>query len=811
MSHERTSSAVSRETLAAAGFEPAESAGLFVGVSRFADSGFAPVPFAVDDAIDLAHLFALELRLIEPAKVTLALAGEPKKPETAERLAVLTSGGARQTEAKQTDIYSLLRDQGQQSGQHGLFVTSIATHGFSDQGGDFLVAADSLRHRIERTGVAVDEIFDDISRVSSPRRLVLLDACRERLTAETRALGETASAMSRGFAQAIASARGQVVLAGATLGGYAYDDPRLGNGVFSAAVIDGLRGAAGVDERGFVTVRTLADYVDVRVAAWVRENVPDHAARSRGIARRIEGAASWIPLAVDPEHRAARDAYRQRREAALGKLKENLGQTITGALYDKIFGLLSADEPTAKTEELLGEIEALDGTVRLRRSLVFYLESQRTAEAPSTDRGTSQGATETTAKATAKTTEVATPPPRYGMRRTLIAILAMTAVVTLGWRLWPSGELETTGGDRATHSSSPSWEVNPEGTPPVEPSLAVESAGDGVAGGMDPAEDASGPSDSPPPPPPPPPASNQPVDTSSEETSPPATVDSRMETPTGMRGEPPPSEGAKQDSPSSTTSPITTVAATPVLPPHCQAAVAKTGIELVYVPGGEYTLGADDVDDNSKPIHRVTLSAFWIGKHPVTNEQYRRFVEAAGHREPRYWDEDRFKAPRQPVVGVSWVDAKAYVEWAGLSLPSEAQWEAAARGTDQRRYPWGSEAPTAELADFGKNYSSGRPDPVGSHPQGAGPFKGEDQAGGVWEWCEDVWDSKAHAARDGAVDPVTPLQKEQDESFTHRVVRGGSWALQPRLLPAAFRLGDWAGDRFQGIGFRVVCGPAPEP
>ena len=104
MSHERTSSAVSRETLAAAGFEPAESAGLFVGVSRFADSGFAPVPFAVDDAIDLAHLFALELRLIEPAKVTLALAGEPKKPETAERLAVLTSGGARQTEAKQTDI-----------------------------------------------------------------------------------------------------------------------------------------------------------------------------------------------------------------------------------------------------------------------------------------------------------------------------------------------------------------------------------------------------------------------------------------------------------------------------------------------------------------------------------------------------------------------------------------------------------------------------------------------------------------------------------------------------------------------------------
>ena len=198
-----------------------------------------------------------------------------------------------------------------------------------------------------------------------------------------------------------------------------------------------------------------------------------------------------------------------------------------------------------------------------------------------------------------------------------------------------------------------------------------------------------------------------------------------------------------------------------------------------------------------------------IGKHPVTNEQYRRFVEAAGHHEPGYWGEDRFKAPRQPVVGVSWLDAKAYVEWAGLSLPSEAQWEAAARGTDQRRYPWGNGEPTRELANY--SGGEGRPTPVGAYPKGAGPYGTLDQAGNIWEWCLDEFDRTAYKGRDGKHDPVIYDPKTQGESSADRVLRGGSWASEPGHLPAAIRLRFRAGYRSLFIGFRVVCGPAPEP
>ena len=245
------------------------------------------------------------------------------------------------------------------------------------------------------------------------------------------------------------------------------------------------------------------------------------------------------------------------------------------------------------------------------------------------------------------------------------------------------------------------------------------------------------------------------------------------------------------------------------LPSHCAAASKLTGIELVPVPGGEYTLGAEDLDDDSKPVHQVKLSPFWIGKHPVTHAQYRRFVEAIGHRQPASWNAERFNGAQQPVVGVSWTDAQAYVEWAGFELPSEAQWEAAARGTDERRYPWGDAAPTQELADFGKDYGSDGPDGVGRHPRGKGPFDAEDQAGGVWEWCRDAWDENAYQGRDGRLDPVVEASSESEA--TRRVLRGGSWAIVARGLPGAIRSGSGAGDRYQDIGFRVVCGSVPEP
>ncbi len=256
------------------------------------------------------------------------------------------------------------------------------------------------------------------------------------------------------------------------------------------------------------------------------------------------------------------------------------------------------------------------------------------------------------------------------------------------------------------------------------------------------------------------------------------------------------------------------------LPAHCAEASEKSGIELVFVPGGSYPQGSDSLgfswapdeetrkewQDHSKPIHRVELSPFWIGKFEVTHEQYARFLdEVPKQGKPRFWDDEQFNARDQPVVGVSWDDARAYVEWVGFDLPTEAEWEAAARGRRGRTYPWGDEPPTEELAGFGKNYGPDKLDPVGSHPKGAGPFGTHDQAGSVWEWCADGWNPQAYGGRDGRLDPVEP-----EDSLAVHVVRGGSWTDSAGNMPSALRAGNGAESRTYSLGFRVVCRSGPE-
>jgi len=237
----------------------------------------------------------------------------------------------------------------------------------------------------------------------------------------------------------------------------------------------------------------------------------------------------------------------------------------------------------------------------------------------------------------------------------------------------------------------------------------------------------------------------------------------------------------------------------------------KSGLELVFVPGGELRMGSDE-RASEQPIHRVELRPFWMGRFPVTNEQYRRFIEDTGRDAPGLWTDDKYNGPRQPVVGVSWEDARAFAEWAGtdlaatgrgrFELPSEAQWEYAARGpairgAGGRRYPWGDQEPTPELANYDAS-KIGRPTPVGSYPKGVSWCGIEDLAGNVWEWCADHWhDTYVDAPDDGSA-------WMSDEGLAPRVIRGGGWGNDAVGLCGAFRLGGLP--RFRGVdrGFRVV-------
>jgi serine/threonine-protein kinase len=161
---------------------------------------------------------------------------------------------------------------------------------------------------------------------------------------------------------------------------------------------------------------------------------------------------------------------------------------------------------------------------------------------------------------------------------------------------------------------------------------------------------------------------------------------------------------------------------------------------MVLVPAGEFLMGRDDAKDPAEgPQHKRTVDAFFIDKNEVTNEQYLEFVKASNYSPPSHWKDGTYPAGQGdfPVVNVSWNDARAYAEWAQKRLPSEFEWEYAARGTDGRLFPWGNEARID--AAVSKEIGLKTPQPVGSMPAGVSPFGVFDMYGNVWEWCENTF------------------------------------------------------------------------
>ncbi|MBF0434628.1 MAG: SUMF1/EgtB/PvdO family nonheme iron enzyme [Magnetococcales bacterium] len=233
------------------------------------------------------------------------------------------------------------------------------------------------------------------------------------------------------------------------------------------------------------------------------------------------------------------------------------------------------------------------------------------------------------------------------------------------------------------------------------------------------------------------------------------------------------------------------------------------GLRLLPVPGGVFTMGDNNGDDDEKPEHQVILSPFYLAEMPVTNQQYALFLKAAKHQEPGYWREQRFADPRQPVVGVDWHDAMTFCAWLTresgqiIFLPSEAQREYAARGKESLRYPWGDKEPTKKLACFDMGRNNGKPSLVGHYPAGRGPFGHLDLAGNVWEWCQDDWDRNAYRKRSGSSPAQDPVVSTDDGNV--RPVRGGSWDNPAAFLRAALRYRSHAVNRFDTLSFRVAA------
>ena len=232
------------------------------------------------------------------------------------------------------------------------------------------------------------------------------------------------------------------------------------------------------------------------------------------------------------------------------------------------------------------------------------------------------------------------------------------------------------------------------------------------------------------------------------------------------------------------------------------------------MPSGGFVMGSDPRKDklaqpNEQPQHQVSLREFLIGKYPVTNRQYQSFVKSTGHRPPRNWKNGQIPAGKEahPVVRVNWQDASAFCEWAGevsgytLQLPSEAEWEKAARGTDGRIYPWGNQAPDARLCNFDKNVNDTTP--VGSYsPQGDSPYGASDMAGNVWEWVAD-WYGETYYKNSPANNPGGP------PIGNFRVLRGGSWTNSDFHLRTSNRDNYDPTSSGNVDGFRCVCEVSP--
>ena len=218
------------------------------------------------------------------------------------------------------------------------------------------------------------------------------------------------------------------------------------------------------------------------------------------------------------------------------------------------------------------------------------------------------------------------------------------------------------------------------------------------------------------------------------------------------------------------------------------------------------------------PSHRVLLNSYLIDTYEVSNGKYERFMKTTGHPAPAYWDDPRLNKPDQPVVGVNWYDAQAFCAWEGKRLPTEAEWENAARGPDGFRYPWGNTF-DARYVNYGKHRDATMP--VDSMPDGASPYGLHHMAGNVFEWVGDWYDPTYYSTQPFSKNPSgpsTPVWLGGTGTYVDRltvgakkVIRGGSWIAAKQSVTTTHRFWNHPQNNSYGVGLGFRCAKTASP
>ncbi|HMV55905.1 MAG TPA: SUMF1/EgtB/PvdO family nonheme iron enzyme [Nitrospira sp.] len=241
----------------------------------------------------------------------------------------------------------------------------------------------------------------------------------------------------------------------------------------------------------------------------------------------------------------------------------------------------------------------------------------------------------------------------------------------------------------------------------------------------------------------------------------------------------------------------------------------KDGAPMVLIPAGPFTMGSNDGLPAERPEHTVTLDAFYIDRYEVSMKHYRSFLVEAKHDAPPTWDDEAAETVGdRPAVGMGWADAKAYCAWAGKRLPTEAEWEKAARGTDGRRYPWGQMQPFVDIANYNRGVwvseavtltsVSGGVEGMsvrhGLKEGGRSPYGLHHMAGNAAEWVAD-WYDREYYSKSPEKNPTGP------ETGEKKVIRGGSWSDLPVALRSSARVSAEPDFQDRAIGFRCAMTP----